>query len=206
MKCGLNTNDRRRCLLLRSGRRHQAEHHACKRRVNAGLEQAGPDDDSRKDVGECRAKAEPLEPENHQHAGRCDDEAAEIEPARVEHGDDQNRNDIVDDGQCEQKDPDIGGDRTSEQCEHADGERDVCGRGYCPAMAASRHAVEAQINQGGNGNAAESRHNREHGLVEFAECTLMELATNLQAHDQEEDRHQRVIDPEVQRCGEGEVA
>jgi hypothetical protein len=38
-------------------------------------------------------------------------------------------------------------------------------------------------------------------LVDFAQCAFMNLAPNLHAHDEEEDCHQRVVDPEMQRPG-----
>src|SRR5690606_22756826 len=44
------------------------------------------------------------------------------------------------------------------------------------------------------------------GLAQAGQRTLMNLAPDFHANHQEEHRHQRVVDPEVQRLGEADVA
>jgi hypothetical protein len=46
----------------------------------------------------------------------------------------------------------------------------------------------------------------QNGLIEPAQCALVDFTTDLHADDQEEDRHQRVVDPEMQRSDEDELA
>ena len=70
-----------------------------------------------------------------------------------------------------------------------------------PSLASSRIAVQAQIDDCGNDDAADRRDQRQNRLVRFAQCPFMDLAANFHAYDQEEQGHQRVVDPEMQRPG-----
>ena len=73
-------------------------------------------------------------------------------------------------------------------------------------MLSRRIAVEAQIDERRNDDATSRGDQRQNGLVESAQCAFMDLAPNLQAHDEEEDCHQRVVDPEMQRPGKDVLA
>ncbi len=73
--------------------------------------------------------------------------------------------------------------------------------GTAQPCASSRIAVEAQIDERRHDDATSRRDQRQNGLVESAQCAFMDLAPDLHAHDEEEDRHQRVVDPEMQRPG-----
>jgi len=70
-----------------------------------------------------------------------------------------------------------------------------------PALPSSRIAVEAQIDERRDDDATSRGDQRQNGLVDSAQCAFMDLAPNLHAHDEEEDGHQCVVDPEMQRPG-----
>ena len=174
--------------------------------MNASHKEARPDDERRHDVGMGGAKPEPLKAERQENTERGDAEAVEIQSAGVEQGDDEDRDDVVDDGERQQKDADVARNGFSEQRQHADGERDVGCRRYRPALVVPRSGSEGQIDQRGNGDTAESRQHRQNGLIEPAERALMDLTADFHADDEEEHRHQRVVDPEMQRPHEGKLA
>ena len=78
--------------------------------------------------------------------------------------------------------------------------------GTAQPLAAHGIAVEAQVDQGGDNDAAGGSDDRQRRLVELAQCAFMDFAPDLHAHNKEEDCHQRVVDPEMQGLGEDELA
>jgi len=105
-----------------------------------------------------------LKAERHENAQRREGEAAGIKSASVEQRDDEDCDYVVNDSECQQKNPNGAGDRFAEQFEHADGERDVSGGRYRPTMAAPRNGVETLTNQRRNDNTAKGCQHRQNGF------------------------------------------
>ena len=58
--------------------------------------------------------------------------------------------------------------------------------------------VDRDVDQGGHDHAADGGDRRQRGGPRVAQLALDELALDLEADDEEEDRHQRVVDPLLQ--------
>ncbi|MCY1446224.1 hypothetical protein D9M71_627770 [compost metagenome] len=59
--------------------------------------------------------------------------------------------------------------------------------------------TKTQVEECGYRYAADSGCHGECGLAQAGQCTLVDFAADLHAHDQEKDGHQAIIDPEMQR-------
>src|SRR5690606_12888376 len=77
---------------------------------------------------------EALEQHDPAHAGEREREAVQLDAGRVEHRDDDDRPDVVDDRECEQEDAHAGRNALAEQGEHADRERDIGRDRNAPAV------------------------------------------------------------------------
>lgn len=127
--------------------------------------------------------------------GRRARQPANLDPARVEDGDDGDGSDVVDDGEGEEEDlePDRG--PPAEDGEDSDGEGDVGGHGNPPApsgVAASHHGQE---HQRGDHHAARRGHGRERGSPPVPQFPDGDLPLDLEADEEEEDGHDGVVDP-----------
>ena len=143
-----------------------------------------------------------MEGKDAENTDAGDGEAGHLNAIGIECGDDQYRDDVVDDGERQQEHAHIDGNSSPQQRKDADGKGDVrCGR-YRPAAASNRIAVEAQVDQGRDDDAAACRDQGQHGLVDPAQRAFVDLAPDFHADDQEEQGHQRVVDPEMQRLRE----
>jgi hypothetical protein len=174
--------------------------------MGAGHQETRPHDGAGHDIGERRAQADPLKAKNHENAKRCDHEADGLKAAGIEEGDDQHSNHIVNDRQGEQEDPHTNRDRPPQQRKYAHGKGDVRGGRHGPATAAYGIGVQGQIDHGGDDDAANCCDHGQHRLLARAQGALMNFAPDLHSDDEEEDRHQRVVDPEVQRPGVADFA
>ena len=88
------------------------------------------------------------------------------------------------------------GTREPEQREHAERKGDVGGgRDRPAAQGPGACQVQGDIDEGGHHHAAERRHARQNPARPGGELPVQHLALDLQAHQQEEHGHERVIDP-----------
>jgi hypothetical protein len=91
-----------------------------------------------------------------------------------------------------------GGHAFAKKGQHAHGERDVRGHRHTPASnSAGFTPVQRQVDQGRHHHAADRRSDRQRGALEITQLARMEFAPYLEAHHEEEDDHQPVVDPEV---------
>ena len=88
----------------------------------------------------------------------------------------------------------------------ADRERDVGRHRHAPADDAGLAEVEPDVDQRRDHHAAERADGRQGGALPAGELADQELALDLQADDEEEHRHQHVVDPVRQRELEAERA
>ena len=117
----------------------------------------------------------------------------------VEDRDDEDRADVVDDGEREQEQLQRRRDAAAEQAEHADGHRDVGGHRDAPAVDGVAAGVDREVDQGGDQHPADRGDGRERGASGLPQLALDELALDLEPDDEEEQRHQPVVDPLAQR-------
>ncbi|MNN44397.1 hypothetical protein D3C81_1586850 [compost metagenome] len=61
--------------------------------------------------------------------------------------------------------------------------------------------IERQVDECGYHHTTDSCRHRECGLAQAGQRAFMDFATDLHTDDQEEDGHQAVVDPEMQRLG-----
>ncbi|MNJ66204.1 hypothetical protein D3C77_622620 [compost metagenome] len=106
-----------------------------------------------------------MQGQHHQHAEPGDQQAAVIQPAGIDHGDDQHGDHVVDDRQGQQEDANAAGDAAAQQGENPDGEGDVGGGGNRPAVAERCLLIEGQVDQRRHQHAAEGRDHRQGGLA-----------------------------------------
>jgi hypothetical protein len=60
-----------------------------------------------------------------------------------------------------------------------------------------RPRIERIMNQRGKDETPDGRDHRQQGVAEIGQLAAVELALELEADQQEEDRHQRIVDPEL---------
>ncbi|MCY1364465.1 hypothetical protein D9M69_512670 [compost metagenome] len=82
--------------------------------MGAGFQQTEPEQCAGQKVGIGRANADPLQTKNQQDACTGDQEAASVQSAGIEQGNNQYRDDVVDDRQGQQEHPHRGRHGTPE--------------------------------------------------------------------------------------------
>ena len=85
--------------------------------------------------------------------------------------------------------------RDPEQREHAERERDVGGHGHAPPVRALAAGVPRGVDERRHDHPAERGDRRQRGVSAIAELALDELALDLESDDEEEQRHEPVVDP-----------
>ena len=98
------------------------------------------------------------------------------------------------------------GIRRPEQAEHADGEGDVGGHRDAPAVAAGPATRDEQVEPGRDEHAADRGHDGQRRRLGVAQAAGDELVLDLEPDHEEEDHHQGVVDPVLQRLLEPEAA
>jgi hypothetical protein len=119
------------------------------------------------------------------------------DPARVEERDDEDRADVVDDRQGNEKDLERQWYARAQERKDANRERNVGRHRDAPARSAGAGRVERRVNPGGHDHAAECASDGEYGVSPRGELSDQHLALDLEADQEEEDRHQAVVDPVV---------
>ena len=139
-----------------------------------------------------------IEQPDDDHA--ADREGQHRELAGVEHRDDHDRGEVVDHRDRGEEDLQRDRDPAAEHGEDAQREGDVGCRGNRPSVHRERvTAVHEGIDPRGNRDAADSRDEGQGDLGGRGKLTEEHLPLQLEADQQEEDRHQAVVDPEQER-------
>ncbi len=113
----------------------------------------------------------------------------------VEDGDDHDGADVVGDGEGEQEQLRARRDPIADQGHDAHGERDVGRHRDAPALLGGGAGVERQIDRSRNQHAAQRGDGRQGDGPRVPEFSDHELALDLETDDEEEQRHQPVVDP-----------
>jgi hypothetical protein len=118
------------------------------------------------------------------------------EVAGVEHGDDGDRDEVVDHGEGEQEDPQGAREVRADDGQDGHGEGDVRRGRDRPAPQRLRVAeVHERVEDGGDRHPSRCRCDGHHGPAELAQVPGHELAFEFQSHEEEEDRQQAVGRP-----------
>ena len=143
-------------------------------------------------------------PEGDQPAEEADGdgERKEREMVRVHRGDDEQRHEVVEDRERQQADAQARA-AGSDQREHAEREGGVGRHGGSPALRPVAAGVEGQEDQDRQRHASHRRDQRDRDAPPLAQLPHVELALGLEPEDQEEERHQALVDPDAagpRRC------
>ena len=161
----------------------------------------GGEPDERADDDVDRGPADPHALHHHdegQAAGRGE-QPEEGDLAGVEDGDHEDAADVVDDGEGQQEDLQRRRDPRAEEGDDAEREGDVGGHRDAPPGGGIAPGVEGQVDRGRHDHAADGSERRHGGGPQVAELAGDQLPLDLESDDEEEDRHQRVVDQLVQR-------
>ena len=204
----LHAAQRRLAMFVRRAQRNrEGQRHAGQRRVHARLEHAQPKEDADEHIG-CKSRhAGAVQQQQRQKSGAGEAQGQQRKIGRVEQRNDQDGGKVVHDRQGEKKDLQGGRYSPAKQGEHTKGEGDIGSGRDCPASDRCRIApVERRVDEGRGNHAPDSRHARQRRLANAREFALEDFALYFQTHQQEEDRHQAVVDPQQQRLGQNELA
>ena len=127
-------------------------------------------------------------------------ERDEVYLGRIEKRDDRDRAHVVDDRDGDEEQLQRRRRTLAEQRQHAHCKGDVGRRGNRPPLGQSRRAAgKSDVDHRGDGHARCGRDERQPPAVPAREPPIDELALDLQPDEQEENRHQPVIDPQMDR-------
>ena len=187
-------------------RREQAHCDTGDRRMDSRLEQCDPERQRDDEVGRAVPDAGSSHEDGDDVQRDRDRQRGEREVVGVRHGDDQERGDVVDDDERQQEDAQPRRAVAADESEDAEGERGVGPDRDAPALRAGCAAVEREVDQRRRDDAADRGDDRCREPAAFAQLAHVELAPDLQADDEEEERHQPVVDPVAQLQGDAGVA
>ena len=130
-----------------------------------------------------------------QHDGYGDQQRHRVEFAREEERDDQNRDEVVDDGEREQQGTEPARQPLADQRQHAEREGDV-GRGRDrPAGHLFGVAHDREEDERRGDDATDRRDRRHERFARAGEFAVLELVPEFDRREKEEDREQPVGDP-----------
>ena len=130
---------------------------------------------------------------------RGGEQPADVHAVPVEQGDDEDAADVVEDGERRDEYDETMRDTALEQSQAADGECDVCRHRDSPASAPGPSSGERKEDRGGNRHASESSERRQQRAGRSSQLAANQLALDFETDDEEEDRHQDVVDEFSQR-------
>ncbi|MOA14411.1 hypothetical protein D3C78_1345120 [compost metagenome] len=115
---------------------------------------------------------------------------------RIEQRDDDDGAEVIQDGQRGQENLQRRRHAAAQQSQDAQRERDVGrGRNGPAAQGLGAAQIDQHIDQRGHRHAAHGGDARQHDAADATQLAVHDLTLDLQAHQQEEHRHQAVIDP-----------
>ena len=184
----------------------QGEQHPGDGRMHARLKEGQPQREADADVGPERAHAQAVADGaggEHQRA------RAEQRPRYlfgVEQCDHQHRAEVVGDGQRGEEDLEPERHAPAEQGEHAERESDVGGHRDAPASRARPASVERHVDPCRHCHPTRRGNERKRRPPGRGQLAMQQLVLYLQPDGEEEQHHQPVIDPMMDRLGEDGAA
>ena len=202
-RLGVQDRGRLRHQRLEVGRRpcrdEEREEHPRERRVQPALVDEEPERDAEERIG-----GQPVDPpvvQEHEAGddGRGRRERADVQRVGIEQRDHDDRADVVDDRRRGQEDAELDRHPGPEHHEERHREGGVGRHRHAPAVRPGPRGDQPGVDQRRRGHAAERRRDRQRRGARAGEMADGELALDLEADDQEEDRQEPVVDPVQER-------
>ena len=187
------------------GGQREGEDHAGERGVDAGVVHADPQHEAHEQVGLGGVDLGAVQaPQDHDHDGRGR-APGDVGRLAVGHGDHDDGQDVVRDGEGLEEYLRLRADAVAQKRHDAERERDVRGDGHGPAVGEPAR-VEEQVDGRGHADAADSGEHGQGRLPGLTELADRHLVLELDAHEEEEDRHKEVVDEGLHGEAREEVA
>ena len=175
----------------------EREDNARNRRMNARVEKAEPREQSEQEI---RCDVQHASAVERKCGGECRqpcEQGNERKTARVEQRDDNNRAEIIDDGKCRQKDDNGGRGAACRDGENAQRKGDVRRHRDAPARHCCGVAahIDRSVEECGDEHPPDGCTDGENRRRERLQLTEEKFALDFQSDDEEENRHQTVVDP-----------
>ncbi len=167
--------------------------------MDAGAEGRIPDRDAEQPVPRHDAHAGPFRHVRGRDPDEGSKEPAEGQVRCVEQGDHEDRSDVVGQRQGEQEEAGAARQALADECDHAEHERDVGRHRDPPSGCGVAAGVEGEVDQRRHQHPAERRQGRHGSGLAVLQRSQPNLALDLQADDEEEERHQGVVDEPGER-------
>ena len=129
-----------------------------------------------------------------------------MELVGVDEADDGHRDDVVDDGQGEEEDPQLGGDGGADDGQGAEHEGGVRADDDAPAGGGLTGRIDREVEGRRDEHPAQARDERHDEPSTLGQLAERELVPHLEPDHEEERGHQAVVDPVPQVHVESEVA
>src|SRR5918996_2421567 len=184
----------------------QPEHDAGDGRMDARLGRRHPDCDREQDQRRPAENAEPHDQPLHPEQKRRERERREREVARVRECDHEQDADVVRDRHREHEGPQPGREAAADEREQPEGKRGVGRHDDPPPRARVAPGGEREVDHYGKEHPADRREHGHARTAAVAELAHVELATHLEPEDEEEERHQPVVDPVPEIAVETDVS
>ncbi len=126
--------------------------------------------------------------------------------AGVEHSDDDDRSDVVNDGRRGEEDAQVDRDAGAHHGDQGNRERSVGRHRNAPPVRPRTRRDDQRIQKRRHDHAAERSRDRKRGGAAACEVADCHLALHFQSHDEEEHRQQAVVDPMEDGHSKGRVA
>ena len=194
---------RRRLGVFRAQGNAESQGHAGQCRVDTALEHADPEDQADDHVRPELDHAEPVHRHQRGNARSRQAKGQGREFAGIEDCDDDDGAEVIDDRQGHQEQFQRHRHAFAEQGQYAESEGDVGGGRNGPAtQGRGVVAIEEPVDQRRHQHAADRRCAGQDDLRRLGQLAVEHFAFHFQADQQEEHRHQAVVDPQQQRFGD----
>ena len=168
--------------------------------MDTGFQDKHPHDHTEQQDGGHTVNAAQVQPEHGQQRCQRHQQVVDLQFGCVEQCDDQDGPEVIENGECQQEHLERHGRAGPHKSKDAEGKGDVGGRWDRPtADRCGISPVECHIEESRDRHAANSGRARQNHVAGVLELTFQEFALQFQTDEEEEDRHEPVIDPKDQR-------
>ena len=187
----------RRLAVLRLKRYEEADDHPSQRGVHAGFQHRRPQHHPHEDVDTDAAHIKDVQQRQHRNRSGSHAQRQDRQIAGVEQRDNHNGAKIIDDRQRHQEDFQRNRHAASQQGQHPERKSDIRRGRDRPAVTCNRILPgERQEEQRRHHHPTERGNDRERRALAAGKRAQHQLTLNFKPHQQEEHRHQRIVDPQ----------
>jgi hypothetical protein len=171
--------------------------------MDAGLEHKQPDHQTYHHVGSYSHDAAAIQRDQHRHTDACAQQHHQGQLLGVEKSDDQNRTQVINDGHRSEKHLERCRNPAAQKNQHAKRKGNVGGCRNRPTAKAHRVSpIDCDVNQGRSRHPPHRGTSWERRLPDRGELPFHQLALDLQAYQEEENRHPQVVNPHHHGLGQ----